>query len=437
MYLSKGIREAFLRCPDLVMGEATQQSSMDPEIGRLVVEHGLATPEEVHDCFQKQLASERQGDQPTLVDLLVSDCIITKRQLNRLQSAVDEQEVEDQKPTQQVPGFQIIQKLGAGAMATVYLAKQLSLDRLVAMKFLPKKHTNNPEFVQRFYAEGRAAAKLNHPNIVGALDVGQAGDRHYFVMEYVKGKTVYDDISANKRYTEEEALDIAIQVARALEHAHNAGFIHRDVKPKNIMFTKDGVAKLADMGLARAVSDREAAEAEQGKAFGTPYYISPEQIRGSLDVDFRADIYGLGGTLYHMVTGQVPFDGPNPSAVMHQHLKARLTPPDHINPSLSAGIGEIIEVCMAKDRNQRYNNTAALLEDLEAVRHGEGPLQARKKFDLASLASIETGEETTESDPVAIGHASPSAGLLVFLVAGWGLSLILLVVLLVVFTSRG
>ena len=133
--------------------------------------------------------------------------------------------------------------------------------------------------------------------------MGQAGDTHYFVMEYVEGRSVFEEIQDNGPYKEEDALRIAIDVTRALEHAHKAGFVHRDVKPKNIMMTVDNVAKLADMGLARAVSDREAAEAEAGKAFGTPYYISPEQIKGEVDVDKRADIYSLGCTLYHMVTG--------------------------------------------------------------------------------------------------------------------------------------
>src|SRR4029077_3416670 len=164
-----------------------------------------------------------------------------------------------------------------------------------------------------------------------------------------EGRTVYDDIVKHKRYTEKEALDIVLQISEALLHAHAKGLIHRDVKPKNIMMNKEGVAKLADMGLARAISDKEAAEAEQGKAFGTPYYISPEQIRGEKEIGPPSDIYSLGATLYHMVTGNVPFDGKNPSAVMHKHLKAELVAPDHVNPKLSAGISEVIEMMMMKD----------------------------------------------------------------------------------------
>jgi serine/threonine-protein kinase len=380
------------------MAEASKTNA-DSLVGRLVVERGLATHEEVQQC----LALRREGEEGeesdrSLGQLLVENGVITARQLDRLKP-----QVEQQRPEFQIPGYQLLARLGSGAMATVYKARQLSLDRLVAVKVLPQKYTKNPEFVDRLYAEGRAAAKLNHPNIVGALDVGQAGEFHYFVMEYVEGHTVFDHITQHGRYDETHALKLMLQVANALEHAHNQGFIHRDVKPKNIMITADGVVKLADMGLARAVSDREAAEAEQGKAFGTPYYISPEQIRGEVDVDYRADIYGFGATLYHMITGRVPFNGPNPSAVMHQHLKAELVPPDHINNELSRGVAEIVEVAMSKDRNQRYLSTADLVQDLQSVLEAEPPYQARKMFDLDSLSALqqqsdETGQLVTLSD---------------------------------------
>jgi eukaryotic-like serine/threonine-protein kinase len=299
-------------------------------------------------------------------------------------------------------------------MATVFKAKQLSLDRVVAIKVLPRKFTSNPQFIERFYAEGRAAAQLNHPNIVQAYDVGKAGDYHYFVMEYVDGTTVYDEIVRAKRFVEKDAIDIAIQIAEALEHAHAKGLVHRDVKPKNIMMTRGvggGVAKLADMGLARAISDKEAAEAEQGKAFGTPYYISPEQIRGEMKIGPQADIYSLGATLYHMLTGNVPFDGKNPSAVMHKHLKADLVPPDHVNPKLSAGISEVVEMMMAKDVRQRYQNCKDLLTDLHAVKDGKPPVLAHKTFETADLSALAAAEAKAQGE---LAVAAPSAGQTLF-----------------------
>lgn len=264
-------------------------SAIDTIIGRIVVDQGLALPEEVQQCLEMARQTVVDNNNRSLADLLVANEYITKRQLDRLR-----QLAEAERSGQQIPGFKIIEKLGAGAMATVYKAKQLSLDRMVAIKVLPKKYSNNVQFIERFYAEGRAAAALNHPNIVQAYDVGKAGEYHYFVMEFVDGRTVYDDILRHKRYPETEAIDVCLQIADALNHAHERGLIHRDVKPKNMMITKENVAKLADMGLARAISDKEAAEAEQGKAFGTPYYISPEQIRGEKDIIPAADIYSLG-----------------------------------------------------------------------------------------------------------------------------------------------
>lgn len=362
-------------------------TNIDTIIGKIVVDQGLATSEEVQQCLEQARASSVDGNSKSLPLLLVENDYITRRQLERIRA-----EAEAQRSGQQIPGYKIQGELGKGAMATVFKAKQLSLDRLVAIKVLPRKFMTNPQFVERFYAEGRAAAALNHPNIVQAYDVGQAGDYHYFVMEYVEGRTVYDDIVRHKRYQENEALDVVIQTSEALLHAHQKGLIHRDVKPKNIMISKEGIAKLADMGLARGISDKEAAEAEAGKAFGTPYYISPEQIRGEINIGPPSDIYSLGATLYHMVTGNVPFDGKNPSAVMHKHLKAELVPPDHVNPKLSPGISEIIEMMMSKSPKDRYQNCADLLVDLRAARAGKAPPIAHKDIagvDLAGLAKAE------------------------------------------------
>ncbi|MCW5764403.1 MAG: serine/threonine protein kinase [Phycisphaeraceae bacterium] len=367
--------------------ERTRSSSnIDTIIGRIVVDQGLATSEEVQQCLELA-RSAMEENQRSLSELLVANEYITKRQLLRLKQIADAE-----RSGQQIPGYKLLGKLGAGAMATVYKARQLSLDRLVAIKVLPRKFTQSAQFIERFYAEGRSAAQLNHPNIVQAYDVGKAGDYHYFVMEYVEGRTVYDDIVKHKRFEERDAIDITMQIAEALLHAHDRGLIHRDVKPKNMMITKEGVAKLADMGLARAITDKEAAEAEQGKAFGTPYYISPEQIRGELKIGPPADIYSLGATLYHMVTGSVPFDGKNPSAVMHHHLKSPLVPPDHVNPKLSAGISEVIEMMMAKDPRKRYQSCKDLLLDLRAVRDKKDPPIAHRDIGGADLASLAKAE---------------------------------------------
>jgi serine/threonine-protein kinase len=370
-------------------------ANLDTEVGKVVVDLGLATRTEVEFCREQQKQSS-DPNQRSLGDLLVENNFITVNQAKRIRGQLEE------RRNSQLPGYQLLGKLGKGAMATVYKARQVSLDRIVAVKVLPKKLSENAEFVDRFYKEGKAAARLSHNNIVQAIDVGSSPDGfHYFVMEYVEGQTLYDimqppPVGEDRHFTEAEALDICIQMAEALAHAHRRGLIHRDVKPKNIILTPQGVAKLTDLGLARATDDKLAAESEAGKAYGTPYYISPEQIRGDVDIDFRADIYSLGATLYHLVTGRPPFEGETPSAVMHKHLRQPLVPPDHLNTNLSSGIGEIVEVAMAKDRAERYGSTEDLLEDLKAVRAGQPPTHARRAVDLESLAQIEETGKTVD-----------------------------------------
>jgi serine/threonine protein kinase len=364
------------------------QTSADTLFGRMVIEQKLCTDEEVRQCEEEQ--KNRASGQPSTLELLLLEKrFLTPTQAERVKVYIRESRGDS---TNQIPGYKVLGKLGSGAMAVVYKAKQLSLDRIVAIKVLPKKFVQKSDYVERFYKEGRLAARLNHNNIVQAIDVGEVGGLYYFVMEYVEGKTLYDDLSKGKVFTEKEALDTTIQVAKALAHAHAQGLIHRDVKPKNIMIHKDGTVKLADMGLAREASDMKAAKHEQGKTFGTPYYIAPEQIRGDIDIDGRADIYSLGGTLYHMVSGRVPFEATSPSEVMKKHLHEALVPPDHINTALSAGISEVIEVMMAKNRNERYKTMEEALADLQAVRDGRPPLIARQRFNMEALGELEHGD---------------------------------------------
>ncbi len=369
----------------------TNETNYDTVFGKMALDQGLCTDEELQRSL-KNLESRHKDNPVLLKDLMIKLGYLTKTQAERLKTNIKE----SKDAAHHIPGYKVLGKIGAGAMAFVYKARQLSLNRMVAIKVLPKRFTQNPEYVKRFYKEGQAAGKLNHPNIVQAIDVGEAGGYHYFVMEYVEGKTLSDDLTAGHVFEEREGIEIIIQVAHALAHAHAVGLIHRDVKPKNIMINKAGVVKLADMGLARETTDIETAKSEAGKAYGTPYYIAPEQIRGKIDIDGRADIYGLGATLYHMLTGQVPFMADDTSDVMRKHLREKLTPPDHINTSLSAGVSEVIEVMMAKHRENRYKNVQELLIDLEALRNGQPPLQAHRRFDVSMLKQLESGEAVEE-----------------------------------------
>jgi serine/threonine-protein kinase len=412
-------------------------ANLDTEVGRVVLDMGLATRTEIEFCREQQKQSS-DPNQRSLADLLVENSFITINQAKRIRN-----QLEDRRKSK-IPGYDLLDKLGKGAMATVYRAKQLSLDRIVAVKVLPRRLSESPEFVERFYKEGKAAARLSHNNVVQAIDVGSTPDGfHYFVMEYVEGKTLYDVMQpppigdGKTTFSETEALDIAIQIADALVHAHRRNLIHRDVKPKNIILTPQGVAKLTDLGLARAMDDKEAAESESGKAYGTPYYISPEQIRGEKDIDVRADIYSLGATMYHMVTGRPPFEGDSPSAVMHKHLKTPLVPPDHLNTALSAGIAEIIETAMAKSRDERYASMDDMLEDLWAVRRGEPPIHARKAFDVDKIAKIEETARTVDIEPPHVVQQPIWVHpLVITLIALGGASILVNLVLIVIMLTR-
>lgn len=370
-------------------------------VGRMALECRLCTDAELSRCRKEQRQRIKANEPATLEQLLLEYGFITGTQADRLKTNIKE----SKDAASQIPGYKVLGKLGSGAMAVVYKAKQLSLDRTVAVKVLPRRFTEKSDYVSRFFKEGKIAAKLNHNNIVQAIDVGEAGGLYYFVMEYVEGKTLYDDLSKGRIFSDEEALEIVMQLAHALAHAHANGMIHRDVKPKNIMINTAGVVKLADMGLARETSDVEAAKNEEGKAFGTPYYIAPEQIRGEVSIDGRADIYALGATFFHMVTGRVPFEASTPAEVMKKHLREPLVPPDHLNTAVSSGVAEVIEVMMAKNKQDRYSNVEELLIDLESVRNGYPPSRAKRKFSMDTLEELEEGAAIETSSDEDIRYA--------------------------------
>jgi len=279
------------------------------------------------------------------------------------------------KESFRIPGYKLLKKLGRGSMGTVYKAKQLNLDRIVAIKILARFLAENQAFVRRFIKEARVIGKLNHPNIVQGFDAGEINGTYYFAMEYCHGVTVLELLTRGGALDLDRSIQIVTQVARALDHAHQQGLVHRDIKPDNIMIVQDGVAKLCDLGLARDVA-RGSGSTEKGSTIGTPNYISPEQARGDAMIDIRSDLYSLGATFYHMVTGVVPFDGPNPTVIMVKHLNEPLIPPRHRHPDIDAGTQEIIGTMMAKNPLDRYQSPAELLIDLEnltATRAGDPP----------------------------------------------------------------
>jgi serine/threonine-protein kinase len=376
--------------PDKPLLEGVVSKADEERLAHALVCRGLLTREEVQECLA---TSGGKGAEAFLKRLIKAGSLTlsqARRALQELPMLLEEQ----------IPGYQLMEKLGQGAMGTVYKARQISVNRLVAIKLLNPRLAANPEYMARLTREAHLAAKLSHNNIVQAFDVGSAGDLYYFVMEYVPGTTIKEELDAGKIYEEREAVDLILQITQGVQHAYRRGLIHRDIKPANIIVTIDGIAKLADLGMARETDDLDLARAEKGLTIGTPFYISPEQIRGQEDIDVRADIYSLGATLYHMVTGRTPFPGPGVEPVLLAHLKQELVPPDHLNMKLSSGLGEVVEFMMAKDREQRYRNPDGLILDLECLLSGEPPRLARQQIQTATLEALSRGEvEEREKRP--------------------------------------
>lgn len=267
--------------------------------------------------------------------------------------------------------YEILAELGAGGMGRVYRAKDLTLERLVALKTLAPQFGSDTGFVQRFLKEARAAARLNHPNIVQIYDFGQVGETYYLAMEYVDGHSLGAYLRRG-HFSERDAILVIRHACRALAVAHAEGLVHRDIKPDNLMLTSRGEVKLVDLGIAKRV-DEDQSLTQTGQAVGTPHYISPEQIRGMRDVDARADIYSLGATLYHLVTGHTPFRGTSGALVMSMHLAQPLADPRTYVAGLSEGLCRVIRKMMAKDRIERYADVDTLDRDLYRLQTGEVP----------------------------------------------------------------
>jgi serine/threonine-protein kinase len=274
-----------------------------------------------------------------------------------------------------VAGFQLLKRVGSGGMGTVYRAKQLSMDRIVAVKILKPNLARDRKFLERFKEEAKAAAKLNHPNVVQAIDAGEAEGYFYFAMEFVDGETMHRLMLREGLIDEKKGVQIALDIAHALSHAHLHGIVHRDIKPGNIMLAKEGLTKLCDLGLAQ-LREVGADTSGRGPAVGTPYYISPEQAQGYQNVDCRSDIYSLGATLYRALAGCPAFDAPTRPEILEKHVHAPLPWPKDHNPALSDTICYIIAKMMMKKPEERYQTPDELAEDLERLKRGEPPKTA-------------------------------------------------------------
>ncbi len=267
--------------------------------------------------------------------------------------------------------YEIIEKIGNGGMAMVYKAKCHVLNRFVAVKILRDEFTTDQEFIKRFEVEAQAAASITHPNIVSVYDVGKEDNLYYIVMELVQGKTLKEIIvEEGGPLPWKWSLNITIQIASALEVAHKNNIVHRDIKPHNIIITEDGVAKVTDFGIAKAVSNSTITAF--GTTIGSVHYFSPEHARGGY-TDSKSDLYSLGVVMYEMLTGRVPFDADTPVSIALKHMQEEPQPPKELNDKIPSAVNDIILKAMRKDTNLRYQNATSMLKDLRmALKDPEG-----------------------------------------------------------------
>jgi serine/threonine-protein kinase len=273
---------------------------------------------------------------------------------------------EGTKKISQLGDFKLIKKLGQGGMGTVYLAKQVSLDRDVALKTLSKEFAKKPDFVQRFIREARSMAKLHHQNIVQVYAADSAHGIHYAAIEFVDGRSMQDWMNDKKRLSIGDALFITLVCAAALKQAHDQNMIHRDIKPDNILVTKKGVVKVADFGLAKAI-DEDQSMTQSGTGLGTPLYMAPEQARNAKHVDKRSDIYALGTMLYHFLTGALPFSGDSTLDLIVAKETGRFKSARKLNGDIPERLDFMIDKMMAKDPQHRYADCGEIIRDLQSL----------------------------------------------------------------------
>ena len=262
--------------------------------------------------------------------------------------------------------YELIEKIGEGGMAVVYKARCRLLNRFVAIKILRPEFTEDETFVDNFKKESQAAAGLTHPNIVSVYDVGKEGNINFIVMELVEGKPLSQIIAEKGRLDYKEAINVARQVASALSLAHKNQIIHRDVKPHNVLITSTGVAKLADFGIARAVTNSPVVDGTNNKVMGSVHYLSPEQARGSY-LDERSDIYSLGIVLYEMLTGKVPFDGDNAISIALMHINETMTPPTQLVSGIPPQLERVVMKATDKYQTNRYASADELIAELDNI----------------------------------------------------------------------
>ncbi|MBI4576379.1 MAG: serine/threonine protein kinase [Planctomycetes bacterium] len=374
-HLSLQQHNAILKAQERVMDQRQTQFLVNFSrryFGEVATEQQYVRVDDVEAGLARQKAQKDSGTTVRrLGEVLVEDGRMNDAQVEAVLDIAS-----GKVPKNLIPGFRITELLGKGAMGVVFKAVQERLRRPVALKILLPSLAEDKDFIRRFIREAQTTARFNHPNIVQVYDVGQHQKYYYIAMEFIVGTSCAERLKAGEVLPEEEAVGIALQVARALEVAEKHGIVHRDVKPDNILLASDGVAKLCDLGLSRQSRKSEQGQSitltQQGMALGTPAYMSPEQAQGIVEVDTRSDIYSLGASLYHMVTGLVPYhDSQSAIELVSRHLTDPPPDPLRVRPELKRDLAYLVTTMMAKNPADRYPGAASLIEDLEKLQRGQ------------------------------------------------------------------
>jgi serine/threonine-protein kinase len=343
--------------------------AFDQAVARYLEEMGMATPEQIRTGMEAQLDLAAKGTPVPFTEALIRIGILTPLLRENIENIVRSRKTGPGQFSQ----YKLLDKLGEGGMGEVYLALDTSAGRKVAIKVLPRKYSDDPDFVARFRREAEAASKLRHVNIVGAFASGLELGYCFYVMEYCDGEPLDKRLRREGRLPWSTAVRLVMHAARGLHYAHQHGFIHRDVKPANIMGMKDGTAKILDLGLSKNLAEKGASfTTVTGAVMGTPHYIAPEQANAG-PVDARADIYSLGATLYHLVTGTTPFSGATPVEILYKQVHAQLPNPQDLVEELPDTLLHVLRKMMAKEPADRYPDGEGCLLDLEEVLAGRAP----------------------------------------------------------------
>ena len=339
---------------------------IDMQYARLAVQHGFMNDEQMKRC----LNALNSNPNLTWEEWVLREGVLDKRCVHAVKVAHKRLMKDREKQRMSVSGYEIISRVGEGGLGVVYKARQLSMNRIVALKILHRRWVDDEEFRKRFLLEARLLGKLNHPNLITVYDVGRENWKYYFSMEFVDGRTAEEIVDANGPMETGYAVSVTIQVAKVINYLWGNNVVHCDIKPGNILISKDDIAKLGDFGFARI--GLELGKGQGETVLCTPEYVSPEQAMGQKDLDFRSDIYSLGVSLFHMVTGRPPYEGSS-RMILAKHVRGEVPDPRELNKDVSRNLAAVIKKMMAKRREDRYQSVEELIEDLVIARMSEDP----------------------------------------------------------------